>query len=101
MTPDPRMSTAARISVAALGGLSFVGGWLILVHGGFYHSPPRRSVDAVFVGGLPALFMVLLQFVIAGLAFTALLERTRPRGAALAIAFGLVMIPPALYLAVR
>jgi len=95
------MSTAARISVAALGALSLVGGWLILVHGGFYHSPPRRSFDAVFVGGLPALFMALIQFVTAALAFTALLERKRPRGVALAIAFGLVMIPPALYLAVR
>ncbi len=99
-SPAP-LSTAAIISIAALGALSLVGGWLILVHGGFYHSPPRRSFDAVFVGGLPGLFMAFLQFLIAWLAVTALLERKQPRGVALAIAFGLVMIPPALYLAAR
>ena len=44
-----QLSPAARIAVAVLVVLGLIGGWLILLGGGFQHQLTRYSSETVFV----------------------------------------------------
>lgn len=89
-------SNLAKLAVLAFGVLSFIGGWIIMRGGGFFHSPNRYSADATFVSGPPAVLMAGLQLCAAALAFAWLL-RGRLQSIAVPVAFGLVFVPPLLY----
>lgn len=91
-------SLAGKLAIGAFAVLSLVGGWLIVVGGGFAHAPAKFSKEVVFVSGLPALAMALIQFTGSAIAFTWLLRQKTSAVQATAIALALVFVPPALYL---
>ena len=92
-----RPSLPAILAVGAFGLLSLLGGWLVVRGGGFFHSPGKYSADAVFIGGLPAVFMALLQLLASALAFTWLLRLRLAPAVSAYLAFGTVLLPPLLY----
>ena len=95
---EPRHAWPAVLAVLAFGLLSLAGGWMIVVGGGFYHTPGRRSVAAIFVDGAPALLMAGLQLLAAALAFTWLLRGVLSPVPAALWAFALVFVPAALFM---
>lgn len=101
MSESQPVSVPASIAVGAFGLLSLLGAWIVTRGNGFYHSPGKYAVDAVFIGGLPALLMAVLQFAAAALAFTWLLRQRLPATAALAIGFGVAFVPPLVYVIVN
>ncbi len=98
MTNTARTSLPAFLAVGAFGALSLLGGWLVVYGGGFYAATSKYASDATFVAGLPALFMALLQFLAAALAFTWALRRYLSPLASVLAAFGVVLLPPLLFL---
>jgi hypothetical protein len=98
MLNDKPPSLAAIVAVAAFGLLSSLGAWLIVYLGGFHHAPNRFSPETVFVDGLPAIVMAVLQLLASALAFTWLLQRRFSTVYAWLIALTLTFIPPLLYL---
>lgn len=99
----PRMnttppSTAAKLSVLALGALSLAGGWIIVLLGGFFHAPARFSSAVIFVDGPSAVAMALLQFTTAALALMWLCRLRYGTLPSLLIALGLAYGAPLLYL---
>lgn len=97
MSDSARPSLPAVFAVGAFGLLSVVGGWLIVLGGGFYHSPGKYSSNAIFYDGAPAVLMASIQFLAAALAFFWLLRWRVGFPASSLIAFGLVFVPPLLY----
>lgn len=96
--PNPtHHSLPAVLSVLAFGALSLVGGWLIVYGGGFFASSSKYSADAVFISGLPALFMALVQFSAATLAFMWVLRGYLSSTVSAVIALAMVWIPPILF----
>lgn len=85
------------LAICAFGALSLLGGWLVVWGGGFHHAPSRTSPNTDFIAGVPALLMALLQFLAAALAFTWLLRLRLAQAVAVALAFGLVFVPPLVY----
>jgi hypothetical protein len=93
-------SLAAMLAVGAFALLSLVGGWLIVLGGGFHHAPGRRA-STVFVDGAPALVMAMLQFLAAALALTWLLRPRLGRWPAALLAAALALALPLLLLTSR
>lgn len=91
-------SAGAVVSVLAFGALSLVGGWLIVCGHGFHHAIGRYSTHAVFVSGLPAVLMAILQFLAAALAFSWLLHRRLSLFSSALGGFALVLVPPLIYI---
>lgn len=97
MKPE-QPTCAAQVSVLAFGLLSLLGGWLIVLYGGFTHTPGVHSATHIVVTGLPAVVMALLQYTAATLALMWFLQqRVRPVPSFI-VACILVFGPPALYL---
>ena len=97
--PNPaRTSLPAFIAVCAFGALSLLGGWLVVYGGGFYAANSKYASNATFVAGLPAIFMALLQFFAAALAFAWSLRRYLSPVASSLAACGLVFVPPLLFI---
>ncbi len=92
-----RASLPAFLAVCAFGALSLLGGWLVVYDGGFFAANSKYTANATFVAGLPAVFMALLQFLAAALAFTWAVRRYLAPVAASLTAFALVLIPPLLF----
>jgi len=92
------LSRPALIAVSAFGALSLLGGWLIVLSGGFHSATARHDPSTVFVGGAPAVVMALLQFSAAAIALTGVLRTRTSTVAATFGAVGLVFVPPAGYL---
>ena len=92
------ISRPALYSVAALVLLGLLGGWLILLSGGFYHRIHRYTNETTFVAGLPGLLMAALMF---GLAVLGALILVRARGARLlcqVLVCSAVLLPPVLFM---
>lgn len=83
----------------ALTGLGLIGGWLILLGGGFHHQLHRYTREATFVDGGPALLMASLDFLMTALGVAALLQARRASRRSLLLGAGLVLVPPVLYVA--
>lgn len=98
---DPRpISRPALYSVAALGFLGLLGGWLTLLSGGFHHQVHRHTSETTFVTGLPALLMAALMF---GLAALGALVLVRARNASFfcqVLVCGAVLVPPGLFIVI-
>ncbi len=92
-------STAAAIAIGALGACGYVGGWLVLLLGGFHHAPNRHTKETVFVAGVPAMVVAVLFFALAAIGITALLQLRRAKLRWHFFACGVVLLPP-LYFAV-
>lgn len=92
------LSRPALIAVGAFGVLSLLGGWLIVLGGGFHSATARHDPSTVFVGGAPAVVMALLQFSAAAIALTGVLRTRTSTVAAAFVAAALVLVPPACYL---
>lgn len=94
-TPPP--SLASQCATAALALLGLVGGWLIVLTGGFHHAPNRYRPDTIFVDGAPALMMAAIFFAMAAIGMAALLRARQCRARWYALACGAVLVPPLLY----
>jgi hypothetical protein len=101
MTTSGRPTVPALIAVAAFGALSLLGGWIVVCGGGFNHAPAKYSSQTLFVSGMPAVLMALLQLLAAALAFTWILRRRFSSLLALCLAFGGVFAPPLVYILIR
>jgi hypothetical protein len=98
MTHQLPVSRPAFYAIAALALLGLLGGWLILLSGGFHHQLHRYTKETVFVTGLPALLMAAMMF---GLSVLGMLALVRTRGASLfwqVSACGAVLLPPAIFI---
>lgn len=84
--------------MAAFGLLNLIGGWLIVVGGGFHHAQAKFNRDTVFVDGPTAGIMAILQLSMGALALTWLLQQKTTTTRAAWIGFGLALLPPGLYL---
>jgi len=96
--PTKKLPLAANLAVGAFGALSLLGGWMIVYGGEFQHTAGRTNPSITIVAGAPALFMAALQFLAAALALTALLRQWQGSTVSAGVAFGLVMVPPLLFL---
>ena len=97
MTHQMPISRSALYAIAALALLGMLGGWLILLSGGFHHQIHRYTKETVLVTGAPALLMAAIMF---GLSVLGVLALVRARGASLfwqISACGAVLLPPALF----
>lgn len=93
------ISRSAFYAIAALALLGILGGWLILLSGGFHHRIHRYTSDTVLVTGAPALLMAAVMF---GLCVLGMLALLRACGASLVwqvLACGAVLLPPVLFIA--
>lgn len=98
MKPSPPLSRAAAASVAVLGALGYLGGWLILLSGGFHHAHDRYTRQTTFVSGAPALFMAALSFTLAAIGMAALLQLRKSTLPGHLAGCCAVLLPPLLYL---
>ena len=93
--PANRLSTPATISLVVLILLGLVGGWMVLLSGGFYSKPGKISPQpGTFVSGPMALVMVTIEFVMSALGVAALLQAWRRPIAWRWVGCGLVLVPP-------
>ncbi|HPW48269.1 MAG TPA: hypothetical protein PLJ97_02910 [Candidatus Saccharibacteria bacterium] len=99
-TPS-NLSKAGIASIAALVLLGVIGGWYILVSGGFYHQHGRFSNEYTYVGGSIALVMVVIEFVMAGIGAAAIVQYSGVAKYWYAVACGSVLVPPLLFVLVR
>ena len=90
----------ARFAIAALAILGHLGGWLILVSGGFSHST-KYSHQVTRVEGMPAWAMAAIFFVMGTIAVAALLQAIGARRRWYWLACGSALAVPALYLALK
>lgn len=99
-TPSsPPLSGAARLAIAALGALGLVGGWLILLSGGFEHAPHRYTNQTTRVDGAPALAMAAICFVQAAIGVLALLPAAAQARRLAGVAA--VLLPPLAFVLLR
>ncbi len=95
--PPQKLTLGARVAVAALTALADLGGWLVLVMGGFHHMPHKRAGYTVFVDGPGAWVMAGLSFLLAAIGAVALLKDLGYSVAARGAAVGLIMLSPVVY----
>jgi hypothetical protein len=91
--PSP-LSTSGVIAVAALAACGYIGGWLILLVGGFHHAPNRYTAQTTFVSGASALAMAAIFFALAAVGVAKLLNARRTPLQWQLIACGAVILPP-------
>ena len=94
---DKRLSTAAMACVIAMAILGMAGGWLILLGGGFHHQLAKYSSKTLFVSGFPALLMAAFQFMLAGVAITAIMKELHCSMATIAIILAVVFAPAIIF----
>jgi hypothetical protein len=93
----PPLSVGARVAVAALALLGCIGGWLVVLTGGFHHRPYRRADYTIFVDG-PALAMAAILFAMATLAVLVLMQHFRATVVVRLFGVCAMLAPPAVYL---
>ena len=97
MKSPSTLSKGTLVAVAALCAFGLLGGWLILLSGGFHHMPSRFSRETTFVGGAPALFMAAIFFTLAFIALAALLQAINSSRYWYFLLGGILMVPPLLF----
>jgi hypothetical protein len=97
MDVPPPVSPAARLAMATLAVLGLLGGWYILLFGGFEHGN-KYTREAVHVSGLPAYLMAAIFFLMATISIAALLQASRASARWYAILCGPALLSPVLYL---
>ena len=97
MKPSQTLSKGALVAVAALCLLGLIGGWLILLSGGFHHMTTRYSKESVFVDGAPALLMATISFMMSVIAVAAFLQAINSSRFWYYLLCGMVIIPPLLF----
>ena len=90
------LSLPARIAIAALALLGLIGGWYILLAGGFHHGA-QYSTETTFVSGPAAWLMAALFFAMGTIALAALLQAVRARMLWYFLACGAALGPPLFY----
>ena len=92
-------STAVSIAIGALSACGYVGGWLILLLGGFHHASHRYAKETTFVTGVPAMVLAAVLFAMAAIGITALFQARRVKLQWQFVVCVAVLLPP-LYFAV-
>jgi TRAP-type C4-dicarboxylate transport system permease small subunit len=91
------MPNSARIAIAALAVLGHVGGWLIMLDGGFSHTA-KFSKEMTRVEGVPAWAMAAIVFVMGTIAIAALLQSAGAGRKWYWLVCGFALVAPAAYL---
>ena len=99
MTSNAPVGGLAQLAVAALCLLGTIGGWLILLAGGFNHAPSRYSKEVTFVEGPAAAAMALIFFALAAIGVVVLLRAHKCRAHWYVLAMGFLLVPPLLFAA--
>lgn len=95
--PTSAPSTLATLAIAALAACGYVGGWLILLLGGFRHAPNRYAAGTTFVDGAPAMFLALTFFSLAAAGAASWLRARQAGLRRRLIGCGAVLLPPLLF----
>jgi len=93
-----KLSKAAMVSLCVLTLLGVVGGWYILLNGGFYHQNGKYSHDFTYVGGPMALVMVAIEFSMTGIGVAAIVQYSNAAKLWYVVGCCAVLVPPALFL---
>lgn len=96
MTVSRPLTFPARIAIAALAVLGLVGGWMVVLGGGFHHGQ-MHSRETTFVDGPAAFLMAAIQFLMAAIAVAALLRAAGVRRPWVLLACGAVLLPPLVF----
>ncbi len=94
-------SNGAQLAVVVLALLGLIGGWLIVLEGGFHHMNSRYSLESSFVPGAPAAVVAALFFLFAAIGTAALIQLRRGSVLAYLIGCGAVLGTPVLFLLLR
>ena len=96
--PSKSLSTPALISLLALTLLGLIGGWMVLLMGGFYSKPGKFSHQpATFVSGPMALVMVTIEFAMSAIGVAAVLQAWRCSKAWQWFGSCAVLLPPLVF----
>lgn len=98
MTPHEPLSLPARCAIAALALLGMLGGWLILLSGGFQHRVHRYARETISVTGAPAWLMSGIMFALGVLGALALLRALHFSRFWQVLACVAIVTPPVLFL---
>ena len=90
----PRGSRAATAAVLALGLLSLIGGWIIVLGTGFHSRVSRYPESYVFVESPSAFLMATLQFCVAAIALVWLLQSRMGTVQASILSCCVIFLPP-------
>jgi len=90
-------SRAATAAVLALGLLSLIGGWIIVLGSGFHSRISRYPASYVFVDGPGAFLMATLQFCVAAIALVWLLQSRMGIVRASILSCCLIFLPPLVF----
>ncbi|HQQ62975.1 MAG TPA: hypothetical protein PLF22_05310 [Pseudomonadales bacterium] len=96
--PPPNPSSAALVSLYAFTLLGMIGGWYILLSGGFYHQNGRHSHDYTYVDGPMALVMVAIEFLMTATGAAAIVQYGRYAKYWYMVSCSAVLVPPVLYI---
>lgn len=74
MNEPSLLSKPGAIAIVALAACGYVGGWLVLLVGGFHHASSRYSAQTSFVSGAPAMAVAAVFFALAAVGVIALFK---------------------------
>jgi hypothetical protein len=98
---SPQVSTAALISLCALTLLGLMGGWYILLSGGFYHQYGKYHPDYTFVGDPLALIMVAIEFLMTAIGVATIAQIKNLSKAWYFFGCGTILIPPLVFVFIQ
>jgi hypothetical protein len=90
------LSTPAVIALCALTILGLVGGWYVLLNGGFIQAS-RYSREFIHVDGRMALVMAIIEFIMAAIGVAAIVQAQGCAKYWYVIGCGAVLVPPILF----
>lgn len=88
------LSLGAKVSVLALTVLGLVGGWMIVLAGGFSTETYRRSGVYTFVNGESAALMATIEFMMAAIGVAAMLKSSGFSRTTVWLGVASVLVPP-------
>ena len=98
MKPPPEpLTPSARIAITALTLLGLIGGWMILLTGGFTHTNGRNPHNLTVVDGPMALAVAALDFTMTAIGVAALVQALGGGQRGYLLGCGLVLVPPVIF----